>query len=179
MRKVFWAMLMLILPGLAWAGPALSPAMTDWVRTRPDDFTEQAAALLFGHGIAGRFDAAAADRAVALERARLRQRELRRLLLADLDDDGAVNAAELAVLMQAEGAGPRGRLAVSFARTDADGDGVVQATELALAARQVAVADSAPLADLAAAVLACDLDGDGAVDLPELRRAVALLASGA
>ncbi len=174
-----WMVLMLLMAWPAAAGPVLSPEMAERIRAQPDRFLETGAALIFGFGAEGRFDAAAGRQVLALDRARLRQRELRLLLLADLDDDGAVTAAELAVLMRAEGAGPRGRLALAFARGDADGDGVVGPAELMAEARRVADLESRAMAEMVAAVLACDLDGDGSLDLAELRRAVALLAGGA
>ena len=100
-------------------------------------------------------------------------------MLADLDGDGAVTGAELAVLMQAEGAGPRGRLAVAHLRADADGDGVVTAEERGAAARAVAAREVvAPAAD-AAGVLALDTGGDGRIDLAEVRRSLAVLLPGA
>ncbi len=176
MRAVF-LMLLLVLPIVARA--EAPEALIQRIKADPDRFLEEAAGLILGFGSDGVLDASGVARFVAVARARIRVRAERRLMLADLDADGAVTGEELSVLLRAEGAGPRGRLAVAHLRADADGDGTVSAAERMAAARGVAAREVAPVAADAAAVLALDVDGDGRINLAELRRALALVLPGA
>lgn len=165
--------------GLRAAAFELPAALAARAAAAPDRLLEDIAALVHGFGGERGLDRQGAAQALALARARIRQRETRRLLLADLDADGAVTAAELAVLMRAEGAAPRGRLALAHLRADADGDGTVSAAELDAAARRAAATETAGLAQELDGMLALDLDGDGFVTLPEARQALTLAAGGA
>lgn len=157
---------------------ALAPDLAERARADPDGFLDEAAALILGYGRDGRIDAAGIERFLSVERARQRVAARRRLMLADLDDDGAVTTQELAVLLAADGAGPRGRLAMAHLRADADGDGTVSAGELTAHARAAAQSLAPGLTDMRS-LLAFDRDGDGAVGLPELRRGLAELLPGA
>lgn len=150
----------------------LEPGLVERVRADPDRFLEDAAGLILGYGQDGRIDAAGIERFLTVQRAKVRVAALRRLMLADLDGDGAVTSAELAVLLAAEGAGPRGRLAVSHLRADADGDGTVNAEELAAHGRAASQVLPPGLSDLRS-LLGFDRDGDGTVGLAELRRGIA------
>jgi hypothetical protein len=174
--------LIVLLPGALplWAGPqvVLAPGLVEQVRADPDGFLEDAAGLILGYGRDGRIDAAGIERFLTVERAKQRVAAKRRLMLADLDDDGAVTTEELSVLLAADGAGPRGRLAVAHLRADADGDGTVSAAELTAHARAAAQSLPPGLTDLRT-FLAFDRDGDAAVGLAELRRGLADLLPGA
>ena len=63
-------------------------------------------------------------------RARIRAREIRRLLRADLDDDGVVAEAEISVLIAAEAATARGRLYLAFRSADQAGGGPDERVDL-------------------------------------------------
>lgn len=175
--RVFLACLALLLAALPLRAAPLAPGLVERVRADPDRFLEDAAGLILGYGRDGQIDAAGVERFLSVQRAKLRVAALRRLMLADLDADGAVTSDELAVLLAAEGAGPRGRLAMAHLRADADGDGTVSAAELAAHGRTVAQVLPPGLADLRS-ILAFDRDGDGAVGLVELRRGMADLLPG-
>lgn len=179
MRHVLMLMILLqaALPASAAPPGALAPGLVERARADPDGFLDDAAGLILGYGRDGRIDAAGIERFLSVQRAKLRVAAQRRLMLADLDGDGAVTSAELAVLLSAEGAGPRGRLAVAHLRADADGDGTVDAAELAAHARAAAQALPAGLTDLRT-LPALDRDGDGAVGLAEMRRGLADLLPG-
>lgn len=179
MRLVLALILLLLgpLPLMAATQAGLAPDLVERMRADPDRFLEDAAGLILGYGRDGRIDAAGIERFLTVERTRLRVAAKRRLMLADLDDDGAVTTEELSVLLTAAGAGPRGRLAVAHMRADADGDGTVSAPELAAHAR-VAAQVLPPGLTEPRTILALDGDGDDALDLQELRRGMADLLHG-
>ncbi|HEX9859463.1 MAG TPA: hypothetical protein VGA75_13975 [Paracoccaceae bacterium] len=141
------------------------------LRDAPERFITEAAGLILGHGGARGIDAAGIERFIALERAGHRAREMRRLLLADLDNDGAVTGAEVAVLAAAVSAGERGRLQMGHRAADADRDGAISMAELrahaqARALEQLSDAD----AELLRGFIGFDLDGDGFVSVEEVTR---------
>lgn len=178
--RLMLALILLVLgplPLLAAPTGTLAPGLVERVRADPDGFLEDAAGLILGFGEGGRIDAAGIERYLTVERARQRVAVKRRLMLADLDDDGAVTTGELAVLLAADGAGPRGRLAVAHMRADADGDGTVSAAELSAHARAAAQVLPPGLTDLRT-LMALDRDGDGALGLAEVRRGIADLLPG-
>ena len=98
------------------------------------------------------------------------------VLAMDLDNDGTVSGAELAVTQRAASARQRGTVQRLFEAADRDEDGIVAASEIRLAAE---VAGLRALSDPAAAALratrAFDSDGDGRITMVEVRAAVASL----
>ena len=173
----------LILCGLLWAlplradvAPVLPEAMLKRIKAAPERFLDLAALLIHGFGAGGSVDMAGIERSIALDRAGARASAQRRLLAADLDGNGAVTGAEIAVAAGAAGATTRARLITTHARADADADGTVTPAELAAHAGAEALRMvSEPEAALARAVLACDQDADGQVTMAEVRRALAAL----
>jgi len=144
------------------------------LRDAPERFVETAAGLILGFGGAGGIDMAGIDRFIAVERARHRAGAMRRLLLADLDNDGATTRAEMAVLVAAAGAAERGRLDLAFRRADEDGNGTVPMAELRIHAQAVALKElSATEAETLRGFLAFDVNGDARVSLDEVMRVVA------
>jgi hypothetical protein len=141
----------------------------------PDRFEAFVASLILGYGSAKGISAQGLEDHLAVERAKLRVRELRRLMLADLDDDGHVTQQELFVVMSAQGASARGSLWQAHSAADTDADGTVTQAELQARARLVAArsaADEATVRDL----MTLDFDGDGFVSTLELRHALTLFA---
>ncbi|MEO8241135.1 MAG: EF-hand domain-containing protein [bacterium] len=161
---------------LVWLGTAatatvtLPDALSKRIKRDPAAYLDEVAALIAGHGAAGAIDADGLDDVVLLARASARARALARVLTADLDGDGAVTAAEVAVVSAAAAAEDRGKLAVLFVRADSDGDGVISGTE---AAAFAGAAGMAAYGDVKAgqlrAVMAFDRNGDGRVTLDEVR----------
>ena len=138
-------------------------------RKLPARFETDAAAVILGYGGPRGVDAKGIEAAIAVERASLRVRAMRRLMLADLDDDGAASRAELAVLMGAADAGGRARLWAAFGEADADGDGSVSAAEMhAAAAASAEAALARGSARQLRGLMALDADADGFVTLGEL-----------
>lgn len=143
------------------------------IRRAPKRFVEDAADLIYGFGEAGALGPEGLDRFIAIARAQVRAREMRRLLLADLDDDGRVSRDEIGSLIAAEAATSRGRLELAFRAADrADGappDGWVDLGEMRAYASAVAEDEiDAGDARLIRSILLFDLDGDGAVTLDEI-----------
>jgi hypothetical protein len=128
------------------------------------DVTEDAMTLILGYGAGGGIDRAGIETWLAVERAVARAQVQRRVIEADLNADGAVAAAEIAVIAAAAEAGIRGRIMQNHALADADGDGAVSAPEAAARAM---------------ALMGLDLDGDGRLTLGEVDEAARLMADGA
>ncbi len=165
----------MVLAGSAGA-QGLSDAVLKQVQADPAPFLTLAADLIHGFGGEKGIDRAGVDRFVALERAAARASALRRLAVADLDFDGAVTAAELAVLAAATSAKARGRLWALLEKADGNGDRVVSAAEAAGFGRAEAMRAFSPGDEaVARAVLTFDSDADGWVSLDEVRAAVAAL----
>jgi len=163
-------------PLLADTQPSLPEAALKRIKSDPDRFFEAAAVLIHGYGTGGRINGAGVERFIAMERAGARAAAARRLMAADMNADGRIDADEIALLAAAASARSRGKLLTLQARADTDGDGSVSPAELtAHAATEAVSAFPESRAQAARAVLACDQDGDGQVDLPEVRRALAAL----
>lgn len=146
------------------------------LRAAPDRFLAEALALIYASGSTE--GATEADLAghIALQRAGLRAKEMRRLLAGDLDNDGAVTADELETLAAAQSAEARGALRMTAAAADGDGDGTISAVELRAQA-QVAALKKLPEAEALAvtALIAFDLDGNDRVTALEITQSVTIL----
>ena len=156
---------------------ARTPGSTlERMHERPDDFVQEAAGLILGYGGPEGLRAEDIETAIAAEQARLRAREMRRLLEADLNDDLSVTRAELDVLVRAASATMRGRLLVWHRTADADDDGTVSWAELR---RQANMRAGAGLSETAMAamraMMSFDLNGDTRVTLDEVLEAMELL----
>ena len=152
---------------------ALPERMIKEMQRRPDKFIEEAAILIMGFGGEAGVDAAGIERSIQLERAWVRSREIRRLMVADLDADQSVTMDEIRVLIAAERAGKRGLLLLGFQAADLDGDAVVTQAELQSHANARAMAgfsekDAARLR----AFMGFDLNSDGLVQLSEVAQVV-------
>ncbi|WP_299613815.1 hypothetical protein [uncultured Tateyamaria sp.] len=146
------------------------------MRARPHAFVEEAAGLILGYGGPQGLSKADIETAIAAEHARLRAREMRRLLEADLNDDLAVTRAELDVLLGAASATMRGRLLVWHRAADTDRDGTASWAELRRHASATARTGlSAEAAAAMRAMMTFDMDGDGRVVLDEVLDAMTLL----
>jgi Ca2+-binding EF-hand superfamily protein len=155
------------------AGPGPSP-LDEAMARNPDRVETMALDLIAGFGGAEGLTAQGIEAHIALERASARASALRRLLAADLDADGRVTRAELAVAQGAASAAMRGRMERQFTLADADGDGQVDAAELAADAQAAALrALDEDEAALMRALLGLDGDGDGALTGREVTLALA------
>jgi len=90
------------------------------LRNAPDKFIEDAVTLILGYGSEAGIGLAWIEQSIAMDRAYVRAREMRRIMVADLDNDYAVTLAEIRVLIAAERAGGRGRLLLGFQAADQD-----------------------------------------------------------
>ena len=136
-------------------------------------------AVIYGFGTNGGIDLAGIDGFIAAERARFRAREMARYLAADMDNDGNISRAEMALLADAAPAGRRGRLQRGFDQADGDANGVMTVAELrgyaqTLAMAQVSDADADDLRGL----MLFDDDGDGIVAMEEVAAGVSALVEG-
>ncbi|WP_456389541.1 hypothetical protein [Profundibacter sp.] len=139
------------------------------LQRKPEKFIEDAAVLIMGFGGEAGIDLAGINASINLDRAWVRAREMRRLMVADLDNDYIVTLAEIRVLIAAERAGKRGLLLLGFQAADLDGDAVVTQVELQSHAQARAMAaftveDAARLH----AFMGFDLNGDGLVQIGEV-----------
>ncbi|MEM8654863.1 MAG: hypothetical protein AAGF36_08960 [Pseudomonadota bacterium] len=146
------------------------------MRARPEAFVEEAAGLILGYGGPDGLSEADIETAIAAERARLRARELRRLLEADLNNDLSVTRAELGVLLAAASATMRGRLLVWHRGADVDGDGTASWPEVRrYADMRAGHGMGTDAATGMRAMMTFDLNGDGRVHLDEVLDAMTLL----
>ncbi len=157
--------------GLPEAVPA---KLAKRLATNPGAVMAAAGDLIHGYGSKGSIDRQGILQALALDRAAVRARAMVPLIAADLDADGRVTGAEMAVVAAAADAATRGRLMRAQGAADGDGDGVVtQAEALAFGkAEAMARVDAGDEARLMA-YLTLDLDGDGRLTLAEVEEAAA------
>lgn len=170
-----WIVFVLILPFAAFAdgAPLVSATLRAQILERPARFEAAVAAMILGYGSAQGINAQGLADYLAVERAKVRVRALRQMLLADLDDDGAVSPREVVVVVATERSTARRRLWQAYNSADTNGDGTVSAEEMltmARAAATQAAARHAGFQDL----MGLDFDGNGFVTLVELRQAIAL-----
>lgn len=160
-------------PQMAGLMQSLPDKVLKKLRGAPEAFLEDAAALIYGFGQNGGIDRAGIDGFVAIERARIRAATMARYLAADLNNDGDVAQAEIAVLASAAAAGKRGALRLGFDKADADKNGVLSPTELREFAQGQALQDlSDAEAEGLRGFLLFDLDGDGIVAMEEVATGV-------
>ena len=166
----------LVAGGAAAEGlPASVPAkLAKRLATNPDAVMAAAGDLIYGYGAGGGIDRQGILQAVTLDRAAARARAALPLIAADLDADGQVTAAEMAIVAASADAAYRGRLMRAQAQADGDGDDTVTRAETfafaeAEGLRRVDAADEARLM----AYLTLDLDGNGTLTLQEVEEAAA------
>jgi len=139
------------------------------LRERPEQFIETATELILGYGGAVGIGPEGIENAIRVERAYVRSREMRRLLLADLDNDGRVSRDEVAVLIPTESVGRRARLLLAHRAADENHDGVVVWSELRAFADVSAMATlTREHAAVMRALMGLDHDGDGLVAIDEI-----------
>lgn len=160
----------------AGAAGAEEDALAKAMSRNPERFQARAVDLIAGFGGPQGLTAQGIETHIALERAGARASAMRRFLAMDLDADGTVSRAELAVSQQAASAQGRGRMERQFTAADADGNGSVGPAEIAAAgtAAGLAALGEGEAADLRA-LLQLDADGDGALSVAEVAAAVARL----
>ena len=160
----------------AFAGP-LSQALAKQMADNPTAYLEQVTALIAGYGDGKTIGAVGLGNVVALARSQARALALARLQGADLDGDGAVSGAEIAVAKAAGSATARGRFAVNFVRADQNEDGALTAAELQgfATAAGYAAFDDTKVSELRA-VLQFDANADGQVSRDEVQVGLSKLA---
>lgn len=153
---------------------AQETALQKAMQKDPDRFAGRVTDLIAGFGGPAGLTPEGIEEHVALERAGARAAVLRRFHAVDLDADGTVDRAELAVSQRAANAEGRGRLERQFQAADADADGRVDAAELADHGRLAGLrALGEDEAGLLRGLMALDADGDGALTAVEVAKAVA------
>lgn len=173
MRKVMAVAAVL---GMGQAAGAAEDALAEAMARNPERFEARAIDLIAGFGAPDGLRADGIETHIALERAGARASALRRFLAMDLDADGSVTRAELAVSQHAASAQGRGRMERQFAAADADGNGSVDAGEMAASGTAAGLAAlDAGEADLLRAVMQLDADGNGLLQADEVSAAVARL----
>lgn len=146
------------------------------LRRNPASFIAASADAILTYGTKAGLDAAAIDRFVAIDRAKVRAREVARLLRADLDNDTVIFKAEFDVLVSVTSAGSKGRLDLSWRQADVDHNDKVDTAELNAYAQSVALSEVSQVdADGWRALLLFDLDASGFVEIDEVIAAVAAL----
>ena len=184
--RLFALLLFWPLAGMAQTGPgellweelvSRTPGgMLKAMRHDPDAFVVEAAGVILGYGDGQGIDAKGLEDAVLAARARLRGRELRRMLTADLDGDFAVDARELQIALKAASATMRGRLLGWHMEADRNGDGLADWAEITSFAQVAALKGfSDSRAEAIRRLMIFDLDSNGIVTVGEVRKAVSVL----
>lgn len=176
--RIFWLLLVLLLPGVAFAEAAPSAGLAKRIARDPERWEEDGLRLIAGFGGERGLTAEGIDRAIAVDQAAARADALRDLLVADLEGDGAVSAAELADYLLILSARGRGGFSLAIAAADQDRDGALDVAEVAAAGRAAAMAAVSPRkVEAMRDLLAFDADGDGAVNAAELHGGVTSFAA--
>jgi hypothetical protein len=166
-------------PDAAMGFAAMPQKALKKLRAAPEVFLQDAAVVIYGFGANGGIDLAGIDGFIAAERARFRAREMARYLAADLDNDGDIALAEMALLADAAAAGKRGRLQRGYDQADADANGVLTVAELRGFAQTVALGQMTDAdADDLRGLLMFDADGNGTVAMEEVAAGVSALVEG-
>lgn len=143
------------------------------LQQKPEKFLEDAAILIMGFGTEDGIDLAGINASINLDRAWVRAREMRRFMVADLDNDQAVSLSEIKVMMASERAGKRGLLMLGFQAADLNEDARVSQAEMQDHAQLKAMsALSVEDAQRKRALMAFDLNGDGRVRIAEVAQVV-------
>ncbi len=142
------------------------------LRANPARFVAEAAEVIAGHGTPSGISAAGIELVIALEAAEGRADALRRVLAADVDDDGVVSLAEVEARAAALGARARGQLRLAFRGADKNADGVADAAELRAQARQHAARLAGRRPEMLRGLMAFDGNRDGHLTLEELAQGV-------
>ena len=168
-------LVLMILPGAALA-QSLPEALVAMMRDDPAGFLDGMTDVVAGFGGADGLSGDELEEYLALERARARASALRQVLAMDLDNDGALTRAELAVSQRAASARQRGTLQRRFDAADRDEDGRLTPGELRADADAAGFrAMSEPQAAALRATLGFDADGDGRLTMAEVKAAIAAL----
>ena len=155
-------------------------ATLERLKDNPTAFVQEAAGLILGYGSDGALTADQIETAIAAELARLRARELRRLLEADLDNDLNVTRTERDAQIAAASATMRGRLLIWHRAADTDRNGTVSWSEIRAHASARSEAGLSERARTGMrAMMVFDLDADGQVTLDEVLEAVDALGGAA
>lgn len=146
------------------------------MRHNPRGFVDEVKGLIQSYGKDQRISAAQIEVAIEAKLARLRAREMRWMLEADLNADLAVSAAERDVLVGAASASMQDRLRTWHQTADGDGNEIVSWSELQQhAAAKAELELSSQARDTMRAMVVFDLDGDGWIALGEVLESVKLL----
>jgi Ca2+-binding EF-hand superfamily protein len=175
MRMTALVVLLVVLAQGVRAEPEETP-LQQAIRKDPAGFQAMAEDVIAGFAGPRGLTAAGIEEHVALERAFARAGAMRRLLAMDLDNDGAIDRGELAVVQRAASATARGRLERQFTAADSDGDGRIGVQEIRAEGQAAALrALTEAEAETLRAMISLETDGDGALTLEELRAALSWL----
>ncbi|WP_432447976.1 EF-hand domain-containing protein [Aliiroseovarius marinus] len=155
----------------ALPGPSIKRLTKD-----PARFIEEGTMLILGYGQDGSIGVQGIENYIALKRAKVRAREIRRFDLADLNGDGQITRAELDVLMATERASARGRLLIGFTKSDLNEDGILTDVERRAYGEAKALEEvDEDEEEILKSILKLDQDDDGRLSIPEMIVALEML----
>ncbi|OYX27361.1 MAG: hypothetical protein B7Z10_00495 [Rhodobacterales bacterium 32-66-7] len=154
-------------------GQAADEALAEAMERNPDRLLTLAEDVIAGYGGPEGLTAVGIADYIALERAAARAGAMRKLLALDLDNDGSVARAELAVAVRAESADGRGKLERQFKAADFDVSDTLDPAEIRAEGQLAALkALSDAEADVLVALMGLDANADGTLRVEEVQAAV-------
>jgi hypothetical protein len=156
--------------------PHLPQPMLEEIAVNPQGFLREASSIVLGYGGPDGLSAQGIADYIAITRARKRADVTATLMAADLNADGAVDAAEVETLAGQIGARARATLRAGFVAADPTGSGRIGAAEIATVAEKQAMralteAHAATLRGL----MLLDADGNARLTAEELAKGILAL----
>lgn len=175
MRR-FLAAVTLAVIAMVQAARAEETALDKAMTRDPERFAARVTDLIAGFGGSGGLRATGIEEHIALERAAARASALRRIMAMDLDADGGLDRAELAVSQRAASAAARGRMERQFLAADSNNDGRIDPEEMQADGRAAGLrALGEDEAGMLRALMTLDRDGNATLTVEEVAAALALV----
>lgn len=148
------------------AAESLPHSVASYMARKPEQYSQQLAQFLFSADPDGRVTAETLKQKEEIDHAKRRAASLNKLLIYDLNGDGAVTKAESEIALRTAAAKEKAQAATFRAEADRDGDGDVSFAE-AVAVVDARLATGRRRSTFPFDVMILDFNADGVLDLDE------------